>query len=262
MFCLVRTLAAALAILIALAPTHALGRTIVYSLGAEPLMIGHILSASDLAYQSRVYKSTLALAAQKLGLTHREFQLIYRRIQEHRLELVTVPRHIDAMTWRRGTRVLSNNDLIIPANTPGWEIDLPRFGSIVRVFLPSTCGNLSLVVQPEVAVEAFTVHFKQPTPKAVLPEFNLPPPNFAPSAVPLPATASEVPTLTALMPPAPPGRHYGWLPFLAPILIGVIHGGGGGGGGAVRPPPVGPTPPPGTYVCFEDPIYHCDRKGP
>ncbi|MDQ6930551.1 MAG: hypothetical protein M3126_07795 [Candidatus Eremiobacteraeota bacterium] len=253
----VRLLAVVMISIMAVLPSFADARTVVTSLGAEPLM-GHILSASDLARQSRNSQVVLATAAQRLGLTHAEYVQIYESIQRHRMRRVIVPRHLDAMTWLRGTRVLMNDDLIIPANTLGWEIDLPRFGSIVKVFIPSSCGNLSLVVQPVVVAEAFTVHFTPATPKPLA--FTLPRPDFS-SPIAMPQSLSPVPTLTAMIPPVAHAAHNGWLLFLLPIAIGMIHGGNGGGGGGTVVPPVVPTPTP-PFVCFESPIYHCDRKGP
>lgn len=252
----VRLMAAAMFSVIALLPSFSTARTVVTSLGAEPLM-GRILSAGDLARQSRTHKVVLATAARRLGLTHAEYEQIYESIQLHRMRRVTVPRHLDAMTWLRGTRVLMNDDLLIPANIPGWEIDLPRFGSIVKVFIPSSCGNLSLVVRPVVVAEAFTVHFAPASPRPLA--FTLPPPDFSGPPVPVPMSISAVPLLTAVIPPAAAAAHHGWLLFLLPIAIGMVHGGNGGGGTVI--PPVVPTPPP-VFVCFESPIYHCDRKGP
>ncbi|MBV8354058.1 MAG: hypothetical protein JO101_01955, partial [Candidatus Eremiobacteraeota bacterium] len=129
-------------------------------------------------------------------------------------------------------------DVMIPANTNGWEVDVAERDSVLALYIPQVCGNLSLLRKPVVHVAHYAppkpVVAAQPPPPAVAPPAPPPAPAPAPEVV---AEATPVPAIVA---PPPSHAKLGWLPLLIPFLLG----GGGGGGNSGPGPSSGPLPCP------------------
>ena len=193
--------------------------------------MGRIDSTSTLKADMSKYDATFAKAARKLGLTDAQ----YREFKLASPTPVILPRHLDAMTWSDGHNVKILYDVMIPANTQGWEVDLHSGNQILALLVPARCGNLSLVVRqaPHIAQAA-------PRPMAVAPA---PAP---PVAVPPPEEVAAAPVVAEAAPaPAafpPPVKHVSplWL-GVVPLIFGLV-GGGGGGGGSTGGPPTLPCP--------------------
>ena len=130
----------------AAAQTH-----VIAQLGTAPL-IGQVASTRALRTDMRVQRAIFETAAIQLGLTPAEFLAIRSRIGSGEMTYVTIPRRLDAMSWRSGDRVHVLHDVLIPAKTMGWEIDLPEGENVLAVFIPNKCGNLSLLRKPAVHV--------------------------------------------------------------------------------------------------------------
>lgn len=225
---------------------------VVAQLGTAPL-IGQISSTtqlqSDVSRQRRLFES----AGTKLGLTPTEYAQFESRIASKRLAYVTLPRHLDAMSWSSGGNVYVLHDVVIPAGTKGWEVDLREGRSVVALFIPSRCGNLSVVrrMLPAVAQAA-------PPHPVMVEAAATQPPAPAPTVAPAPVVvAPAAPAAT----PAPyqsvatstgPAHHFGWWPLLlVPIAALLLHGGGGSNavGPTISsapgaPAPAAPTPAP------------------
>lgn len=224
----------------ALAQTHTIAQ-----LGTAPL-VGEITSTAqlqtDVARERRIFEK----AGEKLGLTPDEYARFETQLEAKRLTYVTLPRHLDAMSWSSGGRVYVLRDVLIPANTKGWEIDLHEGRMVVALFVPARCGNLSIVrktlpliaqATPRPAVEAAATAAPAPAPAQVV---ALPP---APQATPAPY--QSVATTTG------PAHHFNWWPLLlVPIAAFFFHGSGSSPAintapaSNIIPAPVAPTPLP------------------
>ncbi|HEY9179733.1 MAG TPA: hypothetical protein VIO32_03375, partial [Candidatus Baltobacteraceae bacterium] len=142
-----------------------------------------------------------------------------QRIDSGRLAYVTIPRHLDAMSWRSGNRVRVLYDVVIPANTKGWEVDIDEPGEVVALFIPNKCGNLSLVRRQVPLVAKVTPAEKPLTPVIASATETIPAP--VPAATPLPYA-----NLGIAQSPAPPHHTNAWpLLLLLPLAAMLIsHG--------------------------------------
>lgn len=213
--------------------------TVISQLGTSPL-IGQSSSSAALKTNVAQHERLLERAAAQMGLSPAEYASLRQQIAASHYTWVTVPRHLDAMSWASGRKVHVIRDVMIPARTNGWEVDLRRDNQVLALFMPAVCGNLSLIRRnmPVVA--------KAAPPKAVAKV--VPPP---PAPVPVGAPPQVLGVETA---PAPPAdtvvtaaavHHASLLPLLLGIIPFIGGGGGGGssghGGGGSLPPPTGCT---------------------
>lgn len=211
---------------------------VVAELGTAPL-IGQVASTSQLQQDVRDQSALFAAAGSDLGLSPHEYAAFQQRIATGQLTYVTIPRHLDAMSWRAGTQVRVLHDVIIPANTKGWEVDLTEPGQTVALFIPNKCGNLSLVRRPAPLVAGVTYVEKPLTP--VVAEIAQ-----APVAV---ATPLPYANLGIAAPPAAKHHVSAWpLLLLLPVAAMLISHGSSPpvSSSPILPaaPAPGPTPPP------------------
>jgi len=231
-------------LMFALGISPALATTVIAQLGTAPLLGS---SSSTAEMRSRVARNegVLSAAAAKLGLTPAQYAQFHAELMSSRTAYVTVPRHLDAMTWQGGGHVYALHDVVIPANTHGWEVDLPASGGrVLALYMPALCGNLSLLNKTAPVI----AHHAMPARVAAL--AAAPPP--APVEAPAPAPIVEAPVAAAPAPVAVPNdevaavapvvaqaafppvaaaaAHAGFLPFLIPLIAGVAAFGGGGSG--------------------------------
>lgn len=242
---------------------------VIAQLGNAPL-IGQISSTpqlqADVTKQSELFRT----AGSKLGLTPQEYSQVAARIQSRQLSYVTLPRHLDAMSWSSGGRVYVLKDVIIPAGTNGWEIDLPEASQQIAVFIPARCGNLSLVRRPLRRIARVAPAKSAPPSKPrVLAASTAPPaPPAAAPAPPAPAEngspavyvapAAQPAAASPLATTAAPVTHSTKLwPLLLLPLIGfaVSHHGGGSTPTYLSPPLTVPGAPPPVPGC-PPPVPH------
>lgn len=228
---------------------------VIAQLGTAPL-IGQISSTpelqTDVTRQSRLFQT----AGTKLGLTPAEYAQFESRISSRQLAYVTIPRHLDAMSWSSGGRVYVLHDVVIPAKTKGWEIDLQEGHQIVALFIPARCGNLSVLRKPMPAIAKAA-----PAPRvAVEAAATAPPqseqtpaPEAMPAAVALPAAPAATPAPYQAAAVATPTHHARLWPLalLIPVIaLLVSHHGGNAvppiGTTTLTAPPSAPTPPPAS----------------
>ena len=132
------------------------------------------------------------------------------------------------MSWQGGGKVYVLRDVIIPAGTHGWEVDIPSHGQILALYMPAKCGNLSLVrKQPKVIAHHAPPH-RLPVVTATVVEA---PATVVADAPPVAAPPDDTPTAPAVVaqtafPPAPVAHHNGAI-FLAPLLFGLAALSGG-----------------------------------
>lgn len=231
----------------ALAQTH-----VIAELGTAPL-IGQVASTQQLQNDVREQRAVFAEAGLGLGLTPAEFAQFQQRIQNRQLAYVTIPRHLDAMSWRSGGRIHVLHNVVIPARTRGWEVDVVEHGQILALFIPNKCGNLSLIRKPAPAL----AQAKTPPPQVAAAELTpapspTPAPTVAPAATPAPAAATPAPYQSVAATTGPTHHVRAWpLLLLIPIVAALASHGGGTSVPPVTSSPViaAPPPPPGPVVC-------------
>ena len=231
----------------AAAQTH-----VIAQLGTAPL-IGQVASTGQLQRDMRQQRQLFETAGLQLGLTPAEFLALQSRIERGQVAYVTIPRRLDAMSWRSGDRVHVLHDVVIPAKTMGWEIDLPENGEILALFIPNKCGNLSLLRKPVARlarapkVLPASISLATPTPA---PQITAPP---SPAPVVAAAQPMQVPLSAYAASTGTPATHHfrAWPLLLLPIIALFAHGHSGTPAigsppiTAGAPPPAGcPTPKP------------------
>jgi hypothetical protein len=219
---------AAVALLVTMTGLPALAQPIeIATLGRAPLM-GQSTNAAELKTNFTKNEGLMRQAGMDLGLTTEQYEQFRLALEVGKPNWVTVPRHLDAMTWASGGRVHVLRDVIIPANQKGVEVDLHSGDKIISLFLPAKCGNLSVIRRNVPHVAAVR---------------NFPVPHVAAVAVPQPCPAGMVgsaypdcsstvaaeqppPVVAAVAPPLaiPPPVHHGFslLP-LAALLPFLVH---------------------------------------
>ncbi len=240
---------AALLVTMTAAPSYA--RTIeIATLGRAPVL-GASTSAAELRANMRKNEALMRRAGVAIGLSPKQYDTVRTTIEVGKPNWVTVPRHLDVMTWAYAGQVHTLHDVRIPAGQKGFAVEFPEdgHGQILTVYVPAKCGNISLARTAATHVAAAKIHnFPVPHPKPVV----APAVAVAPSTVAAPAVVAPIP-LPVAAPLAVAHHGVGLLP-LAAVLPFLFHGGGGGGsivpgffgnsggGTIVSPPPC----PPGT----------------
>jgi hypothetical protein len=230
----------ATALLVMMTGLPALAQPIeIATLGRSPLM-GQSTNAAELKTNFTKNEGLMRQAGMDLGLTTEQYEQFRLALEVGKPNWVTVPRHLDAMTWASGGRVHILHDVIIPPNQKGVEIDLHSSDKVIALFLPAKCGNLSVIRRSVPHVAAVR---------------NFPVPHVAAVSVPPPPDQTTVaveqpPVVAAVAPPLaiPAVAHHGFslLP-LAALLPFLVHSGGSnnvvsgsftpGTGTVVGPPP-------------------------
>ena len=219
------------------------------TLGRAPLM-GQSTNAAELQYNFKKNESLMRRAGADLGLTSEQYEQFRLALEVGKPNWVTVPRHLDAMTWASGGQVHVLHDVIIPANQKGVEIDLHSGDKVIALFLPAKCGNLS-VIRRSVPHVAAVRNFPVPHVAAV----TAPQPcgpgmvgSYYPNcSTPVALEQPPAPVVAAAIPPAaipPPPIHHGFsllpLAALLPFLVHTSSNPGTptpGAGTVVGPPP-------------------------
>lgn len=225
--------------------------TTIAELGTAPLL-GSMSSTPEMRAEVAQHSVLLASAAQRLGINAGEYGKFRQAVAHGDARWVTVPRHLDAMSWRTGHRIHVIRDVMIPADTHGWQVDLDEGSRVVSLYMPARCGNLSLVVRPIQRVA------RLPKP-LVAAAVNKPAPVAAPVAPPVEAAppVETAPAEVAVQPTpvprieAPVYRATRFSPLaIIPVLFGFGHGGGGGGGTTTTTTSNSPGPGCGVPACY------------
>ncbi len=175
--------------------------------------------------------SAYSEAAEKIGLTTREYAEFRQALTAGGAVYVRLPRHIDAMAGvhHRNGHVYALRNVVVPSGTMGWQVNL---ADGTTVLIPRICGNLSMNHGRAIAHRPRVVAFHAPAvvrtqPKAVRAATYV-------AAVPVavadtPVTFDTPPTVApvaAFVPAVVAGGHTAALPFLGLLFpaIGSIVG--------------------------------------
>src|SRR5579875_1667210 len=205
-----KSVAATVAFVVGIAGPVYAKTTVIASLGHAPLL-GHLASTPQMQREVREHFKLLKRTAARLGITPQQYEDFRIAVATGDVRWVEIPRHLDAMSWGDGHDSHVIHDVMIPAHTHGWEVDLPSGDHILALYMPAACGNLATLRKP--APPRLAV-----APQVVPP----PPPPVAPSPVP-------TPTIDTPPPPAKKGAPL-WGFFLGLLGAGVGIGASTGGG--------------------------------
>jgi hypothetical protein len=212
--------------------------TVIAELGTAPLL-GTSTSTVQMRERVAQNEGMVSAAADRIGLTRNEYAQFHAAIESSHVAWVTVPRHLDAMSWQSGGTVYVLHDVIIPAGTNGWEVDVKSHNQILALYMPVKCGNLSLVRKAASVI----AHRSRPVRVAALK--IAPPVAAAPvAAAPVPPVpddtvpAAPVKVAAAEFPPVAAASTAHHALFLVPLLFGLAALSGGSGSGPVVAPPV------------------------
>lgn len=203
----------------------------IVTLGRAPVM-GQSTSAAELQYNFKHNEGMMRQAADQIGLTREQYEQFRLSLEVGKPNWVTVPRHLDAMTWASAGRVHVLHDVIIPAGQKGIEYDMVAGGKQIAIFLPAKCGNLSVIRRNLPRVAAIR-NFPVPHVAAV----TVPPPprivsSVVPSCIdadgravyPTGTPASAMGGSTAGAPPCPVAAVAAVTPVGLPPVAAVHHG--------------------------------------
>lgn len=211
--------------------------TVIATLGEAPL-VGPLPSTHALVMAVFRNPDRFHKAARLLGLSSDQYEELTEDISDREnVRWVTIPRHLDAMSWASSGRVHVIKDVLIPPKTAGWAIHLS--GGIVA-YVPARCGNLSVLHEaqprrvaaapkPVIAPLAATA----PAPDETVAAADAPAPPEAPPPPPeAPPPAAVAVAPLAAVPIAAPAAHSLWAAIGAALLPLIGLGGGSSGGSA------------------------------
>jgi hypothetical protein len=210
--------------------------TVIAELGSAPLL-GQTETLAQLQVNVARNEDRLASAAALAGMTSEEFRTFRDAVQTVRPAWGLVPRHLSAMTWFDGSQVRVVHDVLIPADTYGFEYDESTANSRLRIFVPVACGNLSILRERIVRAASIPPRREVSSRPVAMnpPMLETPPP--APATVASPATSaapSPVPSPTTIQLGSRP-KHGIW-PFFAVFFGFLDFGGGGSSTGPIHSP--------------------------
>ncbi len=187
-----RLAAFVLAVIAAGAPAFA-SVTVIHALNRDQLLGGQSTSTTDIERRIAANESRLTMAGAEVGLSPREFTRFLHTFRTAHPAWVQIPRHLDAMSAvHRNGNVYVLRNVVIPAGSHGWEVDLHEPRQLVRLFMPATCGNLSVIRTPVVQ----HIAARPPLPPRYIETAAATPPP-APAPVAAAATPEAVPASAA-----------------------------------------------------------------
>jgi hypothetical protein len=186
-------------------------------------------SAEEVWLDTKAQSTVYAQAAEKVGLTSAEYAEFRKRLLDGDAAYVRLPRHVDAMAGNHHGHVYAIRNAQMTSSVLGWRV---RLHDGKTVYVPQTCGNLSVVEPTYVSIPVRHVILHQNVTRvdvATVPYV----PTLA-QVEPAPVVVSEAPSYPDSI-PAPATQPSGIyaIPIIGGIIYGVTHLGGGG----TTPPP-------------------------
>lgn len=200
--------------------------TVIASLGHAPLL-GPMASTPQMQREVREHFALLQRTANRLGVSPQQYRDFRIAVATGDVHWVEIPRHLDTMSWASGNDAHVIRDVMIPAHTHGWEVDVASGNHILALYMPAACGNLATL--------------RKAAPKHIaLTPTNISVPQAAPVVVaasppePDPVVAEDVPEPTIDLPPPPKAKRSNIWGFFVSLLaagVGIAAGSGDAGTG-------------------------------
>lgn len=115
---------------------------LLFDLSHDRMSRDPLVRVADVQQAVVTRKVPFTQAAQRIGLTHQEFDEMQQRISRGEVKRTTLPVHLDAMAGEHRGRVYAIRDVRVLPKQSAYVVAL-RDGK--RVYIPVVCGNLSVV---------------------------------------------------------------------------------------------------------------------
>jgi hypothetical protein len=205
------------------------------------LYVDHLMktppaSAEEVWNATREHPKLFADAADRIGLSPREYKEFRTSLLDGKATYVQLPRRLDAMSGARRGSVYAVKNAMMNQSIMGWRVALADGNA---VYVPQICGNISLLRHAAVAATprrryvAATHHKPQYTPTIATTPVDVTPPA-------VPEAPAETPPVVAQAVPLAAAAHPGGILFLVPAAIGGAIAGLTGHGGTTPTPSVPP----------------------
>ena len=202
----------------------------------DHLMPSSPSSAEEVWNATREHPKLFSDAADRIGLTPREYQEFRTRLLDGKAVYVQLPRRVDAMSGARRGSVYAVKNAYMNKSIMGWRVQLAD-GNIV--YVPQICGNISLLRHAAVAAaprkhKQYVAHsfYHQPvyTPTVATQPVDVTPPVEQEAPI-------ETPPTVAQAVPAASSSHPSGLLWLIPAAVGGAIAGFSHGGSTTSVPP-------------------------
>jgi hypothetical protein len=177
-------------------------------------------SAEEVWNATREHPKLFSDAADRIGLTPREYKEFRTQLLDGKAVYVQLPRRVDAMSGERHGSVYAVKNALMTKPVMGWRVQLAD-GNIV--YVPQICGNISLLHHTAVAqahrkyvAHAYHAPVYTPTVATTPVEMTAPIEQEAPIETP-PTVAQAVPASAV--------SHPSGLLYLIPAAVGGIIAG-------------------------------------
>jgi hypothetical protein len=203
----------------------------IVNLYVDHLMATSPASAEEVWNATREHSKLFSEAAERIGLTPREYQEFRTRLLDGKAVYVVLPRRLDAMSGSRHGSVYAVKNAYMNQSIMGWRVQLAD-GNLV--YVPQICGNISLLHHTAVAAvthkRKYVAHtyYHQPT--------------FTPTIATQPVDVTppeqfEAPATVAQAVPAAAVSHPSGFLWAIPAVIGGAIAGFSHGGSTPSVPP-------------------------
>lgn len=113
----------------------------IVNLYVDHLMSAPANSAEEVWYATHQHARIFSEAARQIGLTGDEYQEFRNALLDGRALYVKLPRRLDAMSVDHRGHIYSVKNAVVGGTTMSWKV---RLGDGTEVYVPQTCGNISL----------------------------------------------------------------------------------------------------------------------
>jgi hypothetical protein len=191
----------------------------------DHLMSPAPVSAEQVWNATRVHAKLFSDAAARIGLSPAEYKEFRVALLDGKATYVVLPRRVDAMSGSRHGSVYAVRDAVMTQQIMGWRVALAD-GNVV--YVPQTCGNISLLKHGALAVvphpkKKHTVVAVKTTTPTYVPAIAVQPVIVTPQE---PVPPPVVPATTAqVMPAVAPSHGTPGFLYLIPVAVGGIVAG-------------------------------------
>jgi len=192
----------------------------------DHLMSPAPVSAEQVWNATRVHAKLFSDAAARIGLSPAEYKEFRVALLNGKATYVALPRRVDAMSGDRRGSVYAVRDAVMTQQVMGWRVALAD-GNVV--YVPQTCGNISLLKHGALAVVPHpkkhqVIAVQTPAPKYV-PAIAVQPVVVTPQEPAIPAPPAVPATTAQVMPAVAPAHGTPGFLYLIPVAVGGIIAG-------------------------------------
>jgi hypothetical protein len=181
----------------------------IVNLYVDHLMSAPASSAEEVWYATHQHARVFSEAARQIGLSSGEYQEFRDSLLDGRALYVKLPHRLDAMSVDHRGNVYSIENAVLTGTAMGWRVSL-RDGT--EVYVPQTCGNISLLRRSQVLAAHRTPVLHESLkamPRVAEQQVALTPPTADAPVTPVAQQEAQIVPVAAAA-----GHGIGFLPFL------------------------------------------------